>query len=312
MSTPATNSYTYTGVWINWSYGAMRGATLTLSKRYGGYLTASLALYVTIAGGMFWKILSYTLHQMHTTPPGTTHDGLHYQRQVIFRNSKGAVDAFLSFIRLPLSWHDRITKRFVRSFPLAILAALNIGLFGAASIFSSTISSSPGNSTLIMGHSCGGYSTKSFTSPLGGSWYSKLLIDTYNAATYVRQCYANTTSLGCGLYYRQSLPFSNNPNATCPFASGVCVYNDHSAFAMDTGLLDSHADLGINAPPQNRVSFRRVTTCAPLHATPWGTFQNDSNDGLVIYINAGPNPPWNYTFSYNHRAGSDGFGYALT
>ncbi len=81
---------------------------------------------------------------------------------------------------------------------------------------------------------------------------------------------------------------------------------------MDTGLLDSHADLGINAPPQNRVSFRRVTTCAPLHATPWGTTQNDSEVGLVIYINAGPNPPSNYTFSYYHRAGMDGFGYALT
>jgi len=312
MSTPATNSYTYTGVWTNWSHGAIRGATLTLSKRSGGYLTAFLALYVTISGVMFWKILSYTLHQTHTTPPGTTRDGLHYQRQVILRNSKGAVDAFMSFMRLPLNWRDRATRPFIRSLPFALLAFLNLGFFGVATIFSSAISSAPGNSTLIIGHACGGYSTKSFTSPLGASWYSKLLADTYNAATYVRQCYTNNTSLGCGLYYRQSLPFSINPNATCPFASGVCVYNDDSAFTMDTGLLDSHADLGINAPSKNRVLFRRVTTCAPLHATPWGASQNSSDVGLIIYINAGPNPPWNYTFSYYHRAGMDGFGYDLT
>ncbi|GME57641.1 putative cytochrome p450 protein [Neofusicoccum parvum] len=33
---------------------------------------------------------------------------------------------------------------------------------------------------------------------------------------------------------------------------------------FDTGYLDSHKDLGINTPPEDRVLFRRVSTCAPL------------------------------------------------
>jgi hypothetical protein len=207
----------------------------------------------------------------------------------------------------------RAVKPFIRSLPFAVLAALNVSLFGVASIFTSAISSAPGNSTLILGPACGGYNTESFSSSLWDSWYSKILADTYNAATYVRQCYpANTANLGCGVYQHQNLPFTVNPNATCPFASDLCFYNDHSAFAMDTGLLDSHADLGINAPPQHRILFRRMTTCAPIHATQWATSQNESQVGLVTYINAGPNPPWNYTFSYAHHAGIDGFGYNLT
>lgn len=34
---------------------------------------------------------------------------------------------------------------------------------------------------------------------------------------------------------------------------------------MDTGHIDSHEDLGINAPVSERVTYRKVTTCAPLH-----------------------------------------------
>lgn len=313
MSTPETGVYTYTGLWINWSYGAIQGATLTLSKRNAGFLTAFLALYIAFAGGMFWRILSYALHQHNATRPGTKRDALHHQRQVILRNSNAAATACISLTMLPLSWRGRINKPFIRSLPFAILAALNVSFFGIGSIFSSAISSAHGNSTLILGPSCGGYDAESLASPYRDRYYSKILADTYNAATYVQQCSsANTTNLGCGIYQRQSLPFTVNPNATCPFASGLCLYNDNSAFAMDTGLLDSNADLGINAPLQNRVLFRRVTTCAPIHATQWGSFQNESQDGLIIYINAGPNPPWNYTFSYAHHAGIDGFGYTLT
>lgn len=31
---------------------------------------------------------------------------------------------------------------------------------------------------------------------------------------------------------------------------------------MDSGLIDSSADLGLNTPADERVQFRRVTTCA--------------------------------------------------
>jgi hypothetical protein len=91
----------------------------------------------------------------------------------------------------------------------------------------------PGNSTLIIGHACGGYSTKSFPSPLGASWLSKLLTDTYNTATYVRQCYGNSTSLGCKLYYQQSLPFSLNPNVLGWGVKTVLIWSNYNRCRED-------------------------------------------------------------------------------
>lgn len=315
MSTAGTGIYTYTGVWINWSHGAVRGATLTIPQKYGGLLTAFLAIYVAFAGGVFWRTLSYVLHQCNTTKPGNKRDGLHYQRQIILRNGGSAAGAFLAFMKLPLGWSPRATTSFFRILPFAILAGLNVAVFSVASIFTSVVSNAPGNSTLILGPDCGGFHAGSVSS-IGGQigWDSKILGDTYEAAVYVRQCYSGkATNLGCGVYNRQSLPFTVNANASCPFAPGVCLYNDHSAFAMDTGLLDSHADLGVNAPPEHRILFRRVTTCAPVNGTQWVTVENDPVRGPIDYVNAGPSPPlWNYTFLYPRRAGGDGFGYTLT
>jgi hypothetical protein len=144
------------------------------------------------------------------------------------------------------------------------------------------------------------------------SFYSKSVADTIDAATYAQQCYGeNTTSLACNLYARRSLSFTTNPNATCPFPSARCIFNNQSAFSMDTGLVDSHLDLGVNARPEDRIKYRRVTTCAPIHAKQWARVANDSVHGEVVYIDAGPASPSNFTFSYNVHTGVDGVGYTL-
>lgn len=62
MSLTAGSSI-YTGAWINWSQGAIIGATITLSQRNGNLLTAFLGIFVTIAGGACWRILSFLMHQ---------------------------------------------------------------------------------------------------------------------------------------------------------------------------------------------------------------------------------------------------------
>lgn len=43
----------YTGFWVNWTYGPVKGATITLSHRDAGFLTAFLALFVSVAGRSF-------------------------------------------------------------------------------------------------------------------------------------------------------------------------------------------------------------------------------------------------------------------
>jgi hypothetical protein len=261
---------------------------------------------------MFWRLISFVLHQVNTTKPGHERDGLHHQCQAILRNST-AGGAFLEFLKLPVGWRGRTRSPFLRVIAFALAAALNLAVFGVAGIFTSEVTKVPGNSTLIRGPFCGGWAVDYSTDSLQLNAFStKILADTMEAAAYVRQCYGeNTTSLSCEVYNRRSLNFATDQNATCPFQSGLCMHNNKSAFSMDTGLMDSHADLGMNARPQNRVKFRRAATCAPIHAKQWAQTLNVTGLGQVIQINAGPSYPNNYTFSYVMHAALDGYGYAL-
>jgi hypothetical protein len=307
--------HTYTGPWINWSEGVIRGATLTLSQKHAGVLSAFLAILVSFAGTLFWSILSFVIHQVYTTEPAKGQDALHAQRQLILRN-KTAAGAAWALIMLPFE-NGRTASRVKaigRSLPLAILAILNILLFSVSGLFTSYITKTAGKSTIIVGPGCGGFTYDTSDSIMN----SKSLQDTYEAATYVRQCYQGSPSgLMCGTYARPSIPFTTNQNASCPFASELCAYNDRSAFEMDTGLLDSQTDFGINARPKDRIKFRRVTTCAPVkHGSGLGTVQNDSTYGELLYINAGlkyymGQPYTNYTFIYTPTPQVDGIGYTL-
>jgi hypothetical protein len=303
-------TYTYTGVWVNWSHGLIHGTTLTLSQQHGGLLAAFLALYVSFAGGMFWRMLSFVLHQTNATSPSKTRDWIHHQRQVILRNSgTGSGGATLSLFKLSFALRGRAR---LRCFLFALVALLTVALFSVAGIFTSTITKVPGNSTLVLGASCGGFKLNYATAGKDPNWLSKNLGDTVQAATYVRQCYQNSTSsLGCGTFVRPSIPFSIHKNAPCPFESSLCIIGDTAAFSMDTGRLDSHVYFGINAAPKNRILFRRKATCAPIHGKPFGVAQNGSL-GEVLYIDAGPSVVGlNYTFQYFAHDIDDGFGYQL-
>jgi hypothetical protein len=58
--------------------------------------------------------------------------------------------------------------------------------------------------------------------------------------------------------------------AACPFGGNACLTD---AVRYDSGLVNSNKDIGINAPLKESISFRRVTTCAPIrtdnYATEW-------------------------------------------
>ncbi|KAJ5726657.1 uncharacterized protein N7483_008014 [Penicillium malachiteum] len=309
----SNSTHTYTGVWVDWSQGQTRGATLTLSQLNAGILSAFLAVLTTSAGGLFWSLVAFAIHQLNTTPDGEKQDVLQAQRQLIYRN-KGTMSAALAFLKLPFAHRHRISKPFWRSLPFALLAILILLLFGASSLFTSYISKLASASTLIISPDCGGFKVDTISEELN-PLSTKSLLDTYDAATYVRECYqGNPKGAGCGLFIRPRLPFTTNPNASCPFGDNLCAYNDQSAFQMDTGHLDSHLDFGINARPRNRIKFRRVSTCAPIHHhSSLTTVVNDTTQGILIYVNAGPQPilGLNYTFVHTPVPNLANVGYLL-
>lgn len=317
----ANGAHMYTGVWINWSRGAILGSTLTLSSRDGGLLTAFLAIFISAAGAALWRILSYIIHQVRASREHQ--DGLHHQQQNILRNTSSAGGASVQFTQLVWYWW-KFTKRPVgRSLPLAFFALLNLVLFAIAGVFSSQVTKAAGDETLVVSPNCG-YSVpdKALSQQSLFAQSSKILNDTITAASYARACYGGLQDpLKCNIYTQSQIKWTTNQNASCPFADGVCYFSNAAAYEMDTGPIDSHEVLGINAPVQDRITYRRVTTCAPIHtkgfATEWNATGEPGTIGrqgdVIEKLWYGPIVNvTNSTFEYNEHAIMDTGGYSLT
>jgi hypothetical protein len=323
MSSPA-DSPIYTGLWINWSHGPILGSTLTLSARNGGLLTSFLATFITVVGGQLWRILSFCFHQLRSSRG--PQDGLHHQQQNIFRNTASPGSAAWSFLLIGYAWRHKTRHPIVRSWPWAVLAVVYMSIFAVLSVFQSQTTKAVGNERLVQPTNCGywavdGAQTIQSLTALA----QKTTNDTILAANYARACYGGSPDpLQCNVYPAQSLPYTVDQNATCPFEAGMCVYGNTAAFRMDTGLIDSHFALGINSPAGERVQTRKITSCAPLHIKNFTTILtgNETNQalpqdyfweiqfgGMSTDTATGGN---NYTFSYNPHATLDNFGYSVS
>lgn len=88
---------------------------------------------------------------------------------------------------------------------------------------------------------------------------------------------------------QKTLPMTIDQHADCPFYGGICLSNS-SNLKIDTGHMNSHEHLGINAPPQDRFSYRSVLHCAPIKTEGYHVFSRfpDSNDsGIHTYYYGG-------------------------
>lgn len=113
-----------------------------------------------------------------------------------------------------------------------------------------------------------------------------LLITPIKVLTQVQYTNESHTD-GCNLYVKPRLPLVSTRGIACPFGDNICkLENDN--LIMDTGLLDSLNDLGINSVPQHRFQFRMVYTCAPLKTQGYMTNYNDSDYGAVKRYMYGP------------------------
>lgn len=128
------------------------------------------------------------------------------------------------------------------------------------------ISTVTANEVLITSPRCGLYVEASDTEELFTEMqaYTSKLVTA--SASYAQQCYSDTANAQrCSIWVKDQLPQAITRNASCPFPGGnrLCTLNATN-IRIDTGLLDSHNDLGMNAPPRDRFKFRNVIECAPL------------------------------------------------
>jgi hypothetical protein len=188
------------------------------------------------------------------------------------------------------SWRRKAQDTILRLLVPATLAALVMAGFVAASGLSSQISSAIGNEALIDGSYCMTFNETAYYELPGSSDYLEPYVSQQlqAAATYAKQCYrANTTrAFECGTFIRNRLTSTTQRDAACPFRDSICKSNDKNVI-LDTGLLDSHEDYGLNTPSSERFQHRRVLHCAPLKTEAFKTTYNISANKSFTRYNYG-------------------------
>lgn len=110
------------------------------------------------------------------------------------------------------------------------------------------------------------------------------------SASYAQQCYASdiSGSLECGTFVQKNIDSTINTAAPCPFSESICRSSDTNLI-IDTGYLDTNDHFGLNAPPDQRLQYRKVIQCAPVITEGQKTMYNLSSDrSYTRYWYGGP------------------------
>jgi hypothetical protein len=255
------------GVWTIWSRGLLFGLTLTLSHKHGAALTSFLAVLVTLTGNCFWKIARFLAHQSYSSED--SQDALYHQRQAILRNTESSVSGFWRLLRVWWAWHKQENKDpFRRTIaPVALGASIAV-VFVVASILSSQVANSMGNEVLLSSPYCGWLNESSHRGNnkvhrVLGHHANEILNSNIN---YVDRCYRrDTMGANCQFYIKPKLRYTVTRAIECPFPGKerICQH-PLGGIRFDTGLLNSHDDIGVNSRPEHRFLWRRTLECAPL------------------------------------------------
>lgn len=307
------------GFWTNWSYGVIRGATITLTRQHGGFLVAFLAIYVGMVGKSFWRLGCFSLH-LYFSNTTEQEDGLYHQRQAILRNSDTAQDGAWRLWTSMLAWRKRARRSIFRLLPLILAATLLSTAFGVASVFSSNVTTDTANEVLLKGDKCGilrimkSNDTKARYASFK-PFYAHLANKDLNYGLY---CYTNSSSGrdtdGCNTYLKPELPLKADTKAPCPFNETMCKSKNEN-LVLDTGRIHSLKHLGINSAPEYQFEFRLRHECAPIVTDGFIQTVNGTDVGTVAraFYGSGTNGAftpreWTYEapldFPYNPANGT--------
>ncbi len=332
----------YTGhVWRE--YGSNK-LILTLQGTGAGALQAAIPLFITIVGPMTWILIKYPwyqisirrqqnlasyprwYHRLFRRQPRTRFYPLYtQQRNVLLRNSAGDLGTVAEVFNLFTSWRKPSYGRPLRK--SCLLFSVSFMFWTAwqvAGVVSFYIWQNTVPSVVLTRSSACGYSLMS--GPAAELPFRRIgLSQTILAETYVSQCYGSSPSNSgaCGVYAATSINFTSN-DTDCPFSSqDICITTNSTPFQLDSGPIDSQNDLGINSVPSDRVTYRKVTTCSPIHSTRFARiiWANETSEKSLwpsdtrlqqFYFGpiTGANVTW--TFQYSEWAPGDGFGYDIT
>lgn len=193
--------------------------------------------------------------------------------------------------------------------------------FAAASVLSAKVAAPPytASQVRLAKENCGflDWSVKSNeigdVTVQGMQVYNEYFVNAaMSARNYARSCYGSKSQnlASCNVYPAETLPYDTRSNAPCPFKGGRCLLGDTGALEMKTPWLSSHEHFGINAPSQNRIEYRRITTCSVLRVSDLVTQNGKIYNWHLGYV--GPlNQRSNITYTYYSDVVNLAIGYQI-
>jgi hypothetical protein len=325
----------YTGVWTDQSQGSFAGRYHTYTRLQTQFLLGATAAFVTYVGNCAWTIYAFVLHGC--LAKRNNPDMITLQHRSTYRNSSTPQGAILEGFSMYLAWKPwklcrrprrrarRARNVGLRSCGLILPALFIFGFFATAGVLSTLIATRiyKGSPVLLEdGWAEGRCGVTVFGSSLDSQTasFSKTANDTHAAISYARACYSPDSaifnSVSCNSFVKTKLDYTRE-NAGCPFGDpsqpfdeSICNLNENNAaYRLTTATLDSNFDLGINAPPEDRVQLVKQLTCSPLNWTGFTTTQKGSaSESNVTLTNYDFGPVINYTdwtYQYNPAARED-------
>lgn len=251
--------------WINHSTNSFSGWTITVKAATGAIIVSALAILVRIAGESLWNIIAFTLHQTRATPNLET--ALFRQIQVILRNPTTSITSALELMKTGSTWHGKVDRARRKAFglafwPLTVFISFTIAGILVAKV---TIPAYETSQILLRPTDCGLLNDNLNSTDYMLQLSNKEVQDARKSRTYAAECYGdNSNALGCLSLPRQQLPYTVDLNFTSARNAGN-MSAVPSVVTLDTGYLNSHYDLGINAKESDRIYFQFQTSCSVLN-----------------------------------------------
>ena len=280
------NSLIKRGFWINYSEGAILGATITTDQRVANIVIAVVAIVVTAGAGSAWNLVMFLWHQLRAT--SRPKDGLFRQQQVLFRTLATPTSVLADTCKLVWVWRRSGWSSIFRSLPILSLSFIFAIASLAASISSSYVVSTTDLQVLVDGSSCRAINISSYLNadaladavPLETALYT-------SARSYADECYGSgSVPPRCHIYVRPRLEYTTK-SGPCPFEGSICRLNDTASLIFDSGYLDSNDHFGLNSAPSDRVQIRRVTTYAPIDDSNYVQL-HEADDGVLDNLPVAP------------------------
>lgn len=253
---------------------------LTLTGTASATLQAALPIYVTFVGSHLWNVVRLAVWHSFWSPKTTYQKpyrdlfgACNEQRLVIIRNSSDAFSLGWSLVKHWWHWRRFFKEKKERCFvsPPVATIVLCFAWWGGW-IYTGVVvaqiwdpKSTPQDQALLRGN-CGNVAFLNVSSSDQQSTLRALNNNyTVMADEYVRQCYADEISptASCS-YFTQIRVEIKESSGDCPFiGDGICIAGAEP-YVLETPFIDSSHVLGINAALEDRVAFRKRTTCAPI------------------------------------------------